>query len=393
MHLELANVLRRDRQWERAASEYEAVLKVAPDNTEALRGIGTVRRWQGNIDKAKSAYEKARIVEPDNSDGLLGLAATYALDHDFLKAEELYQQAENTWPNDSSVHQEAYNFRRQGNPQLYLFWESGLSFETRQGGVAVPFAGREELGLDYQNAISFAPELDHAEIYTRKDKRLSITHYFGLNHLLELSARASKYQFNVPDSALEYSSIDTYNEYRIRYTFPFTPNNVFTVRYSARPTTLKLSQDNFTAHKVEGELDTRWTPTLSTLLGGGWLRDLDSNATVYTQRTNRSLVKLGFQWNATTRLSLGAKHITNPDLDNTMSATNIGEGSYSLSDSWSALGRLRMDDYKKGANQTSEYLAARFVPNSHWWSEFGVKHEKRGDVSGNYGLLSINYRF
>ena len=393
LRLELADALAKDRQWDQAISEYEAVLKLQPNNTEAILGIGTVRRWQENIVEAKRANEQARVLAPQNSDPVLGLAATYALDHDFDNAGRLYEQAVKTWPEDKNVQQSAHDFRRQRNPRLYLFQENDLSFETRQAGAVIPFAAHEETGAEYQDETSTAPSLGNARIYTRSDKKIFYTHYFGLNKTLDFSARTSEYQYNVPDTALIYASIDTYREYRIRYAVPLTPEQVFSVRYTPRPTTLRLSQDQFTAHKIEAEFNSRWTPRFSTLLGTGWLRDLDSTATSASQLTDRSLIKLGFQLDATNRLSLGAKFITNPDLDNSMNSTMIAEGSYSLTDTWSTLGRVRADDYKTGASQMGYYLGARFVPNSHWWSEFGLKHVERGTASGNYGLASVSYRF
>ena len=393
LRLDFADALKGDRQWERAVDEYKSVIKRQPQNTEAMLGLGTVHRWQGNLDEAKRSYEKARELAPHNSIILLGLADTYALDHDYVEADKLYEQAQQLWPGDSAVQQAAYDFRRQRNPRLYLFWENDLSFEARQTGVILPFAAREEVGAEYQEETSIAPGLGNAKIYTRSDKKLFYTHYFGRNHMLDFSARASQYSYNVPDSALGYSAIDTYGEYRVRYTMPFTPEQVFAVRYTARPTTLKLTQDNFTAHKLEAELNSRWHPRFSTLLGGGWLRELDSNASSISELTNRSLFKAGVQWDATNRLSLGAKYITNPDLDNSMTSTAIAEASYSFSDTWSAIGRYRADDYKNGSDQTGYYLAARFVPSSKWWSEIGLKHAERGTMSGNYGLASVSYRF
>ncbi len=393
LHLKLADALKKDRQWDRAISEYEQVLKSQPKNTEALLGIGTIRRWQGNTDEANRYYEQVREIDPQNSEALLGLASTTVLSHDFVNADTLYEQAVEKWPENKDVQKAAYDFRRQSNPKIYLFWENGLSFETRQGGIVVPFAAKEEVGAEYQDALNFAPQLGHAEIYTRSDKTALYTHYFGLNNMLDFSARWSDYNYNVPDSALGFSSIDTYKEYRIRYTMPVSPDRVFSVRYTARPTTLKLSQDNFTAHKVEAELNSRWTPRFYSTIGVGWLRDLDSNATSISNLTNRSLVKAGLQLDITNRFSLSTKYITNPDLDYTMRSTKIIEGNYSITDIWSGIARVRLDDYKTGSNQTSTYMGLRYVPNSHWWSEFGFKYEQRGSASGNYGLVSINYRF
>jgi len=393
LRLELASALAKNRQWERAIGEYETVLKRHPNNTEALLGIGTVRRWQGNIAEAKDTYQQVRTVAPQEAGGLLGLAATYALDHDLASADKYYEQAAKLWPGDSSVQQAAYDFRRQRNPRLYMFWETDLSFESRQAGAILPFGAREEIGAEYQDETSIAPQLGNSKIYTRRDQKLFYTHYFGLNRMLDVSARTSAYQYYVPDSSLGYASIDTYEEYRVRYTVPLSQQQIFAIRYTIRPTILRVSRASFNAHKVEAELNTRWSPAFSTLLGAGWLRDLDSNATSTSQLTNRSLVKVGFQWDATSRLNLGAKYITNPDLDNSMKATSIAEAGYSLTDTWSVLGRYRADEFKTGFNQTGYYLAARYVPNSHWWSEVGVKYAKRGSASGNYGLASVSYRF
>ena len=393
LRLEFASALRNDRQWERAISEYQTVIEFHPNNTEAALGIGTVRRWQGNLDEARRTYEQTLELAPQNSEGLLGLANTYALDHDYIEAGKLYEQAQQMWPGDSGVEQAAYDFHRQRNPRLYLFWENDLSFESRQGGFIVPFGAREEIGVEYQEETSIAPQLDDAKIYTRSDSKFFYTHYFGHNHMLDFSARNSEYTYNVPDSNLGYSAIDTYQEYRVRYTLPMTTAQVLAVRYTARPTTLKLSQDNFTAHKLEAELNSRWLPRFSTRLGGGWLRDLDDNAISASELTDRSLVKLGFHWDVTNHLGLGAKHITNPDLDNSMTATDIVEASYSLSGTWSVIARVKMDDYRTSSDQTSNYLAIRFVPNSNWWSEFGLKYAERGNTNGYFGLASVSYRF
>ncbi len=396
LRLQLADALAKDRQWERAVGEYKKVLERNPKNVEALLGIGTVRRWQGNITEAKRAYGQVLALAPQDPGGLRGMAATYTLDHDYANAEKFYALAQQLWPGDSSVQQAAYDFRRQRNPRTYLFWETDLSFETRQAGAIVPFWAREEIGAEYQEATSFfvAPTANaRMLIYTRNDKKVFYTHYFGINNMLDLSARKSSYNYYVPNSALGFTTIDTYDEYRIRYTAPFTQDQVFSVRYTLRPTTLKFSNGSFNSHKVEAELSSRWVPSLSTLLGIGVLRDLDSNAIAVSQLTDRSLVKVGVQWDATSRLNLGAKYITNPDLDNSMRATTIGEGGYSLTERWSLLGRYRNDSYKSGPDQTTYYLAARFVPDSNLWSEVGLKHAKRGNANGNYGLVSISYHF
>ncbi len=396
LRLELADALAKDRQWDRAIEEYQKVLKRQPKSIPALLGIGTVRRWQGNIAEAKLAYEQVLALSPQDAAGLQGMAATYALDHDYVNAEKYYAQAEKLWPGDSSVKQAAYDFHRQRNLRAYVLWETDLSFQTHQAGAVLPFGAREEIGAEYQDESSFyVPQTGGSRllIYTRTDRKIFYTHYFGINNMLDLSARTSAYQYHVPDTALGFATIDTYQEYRARYTTPLTQDQVFSVRYTLRPTILKFSNGSFNSHKLEAELNSRWLPEFSTQLGLGLLRDLDSNAVATSQLTDRSLVKAGFQWDVTARFSVGAKYITNPDLDNTMRATSITEAAYSVTEVWSVLGRYRTDSAKVGADQTEYYFAVRFVPNSSWWSEFGVKHAKRDAVIGNYGLASISIHF
>lgn len=389
--MEYADSLAKDRQWNQAIREFEAILKTQPNNVEALLGIATVRRWQGNLPEARRYNEQARTLAPQNADAQLGLAASYALDHNFEYAGTHYAQIAKSFPKDAGAQQAVYNFQRQRNPRIYAFLENDLSFEARQYGVVAPFASREEIGAELQEETSIAPNLGNLKIFTRNDKRIFYTHHFGLNHMFDFSARTSEYNYNV--TVTSYTSIDTYREYRFRYTVPLTPDQTLAVRYTPRPTTLKLSQETFTAHKIEAEVNSRWTPRVTTLIGSGWLRELDSNATSTAQLTDRALVRLGMQLDITNKLTAGAKFITNPDLDNSINSTRIAEGSYSLDDTWSALARLREDDHKIGSGQTSYYMGARFVPNSHWWSEFGLKYVTRGANSGTYGLASISYRF
>lgn len=391
LRIELADALAKDRQWNQAIVEYEAVLKLYPDNIEATLGIATVKRWQGNIVGAKRASEQARVLAPQNAEAMLGLAAVYTLDHDFEQAAKHYEQAVKTWPEDKGVRVAASDFQHERRPRLYLLQENDLSFVSRQAGITAPFLAHEEIGFELQDETSLAPGNGNIKVYTRSDKKLLYTHYFGLNHSLDFSARSSIYEYNVLITG--YTGINTYNEYRARYTVPITTEQTFSIRYAARPTILKLSQDQFTAHKVEAEFNSHWTPRLNTQLGVGWLRDLDSLATSTTQITDRSLIKLGVQVDVTNHLGLGAKLITNPDLDNSLNSTVLVDASYSLTDTWSTLGRLKLDNYKTGADQSSYYAAARFVPSNQWWSEFGIKYVTRGFNSGTFGLASVAYRF
>lgn len=390
LRLQLADVLAKDRRWDQAVAEYGAVLKLQPNNTEAQRSIGTVRRWQGLMDEARRAYEKARAMDPKDPSAVLGLAATHSLDHDFAGAQKLYDEATQKWPQDGEVKQAAYDFRRQANPRVYVFYEDDLSFQTRQGGVAAPFGAREEIGAETQEESSLQSSTK-AKIYVRTDKKLLYTHFFGLQHALDASARQSQYEYNQPVTG--FGAIDNFREYRIRYTFPVTREQVVALRYTLRPTTLQLSQQSFNSHKLEAEVSSQWTPRFQTVLGTGWLRDLDGNAITTADLKNNSLLKAGFQVDVADRFQVSGKYITNPDLDNSIDSTRILQADYTFTGTLSGLARYRYDDYKQSADQTGYYLGLRFVPDSHWWTEFGAKSVERGTAKGTYALASVVYHF
>lgn len=392
LRMNLADNLARDRQWSAAVNEYEAILKRHPKNTEALRGLATVRRWQGHIPEAKQAYQRVRALEPSNIDARLGLAATYSLDHDFAAAEQHYEEARKQWPRDQAVQDAADEFRHRSNPRVYVFYEDDLSFRTEQLGLAVPFGGREEIGAEAQRETRFL-YLTGEETYQRNDAKLLYTHFFGLNHTLDASAKMSNYDYNFPIPPGTFSSaIDAFEEYRVRYTRPFTPEQVAALRYTARPTKLVYGQ-TFVSHKVELDLRSAWTPRFRTLFGTGWLRDLAENPTSETDLDDYTLVKLGFEVDPTNRLTLGARYITNPDLDNSVDSTLLVEASYSFDGPFSTLLRYRADDYKLGDDQQSLYVGARYVPSSQFWSEFGIKYVERGPSDGYYPLVSVVYNF
>jgi len=390
LRLALANTLARDFQWDGAIAEYEAVLRVSPKNIEALRGIGKIRRWQGHIEQSNQAYLQAQAHARNDPEPVLGLAAVQVLDHNFAEARQLYDQAAKKWPQDGDVRQAAYDFARQTNPRAYVFYEGDLSFTTKQAGLAVPFLARDEVGVDYQQEESFLSDT-RARTYLRTDHKLLYTHFFGFNHTVDASVRQSRYTYDQPVTA--FSAIDHFDEYRVRYTFPVTPEQIVAVRYAARPTTLKTSGQDFLSHKIEAEITSQWTPRFQTLLGTGWLRDLDANATSTSDMSTNILAKAGFQAVLSSRWQMSAKYITNPDLDNTVNSTRLLQADYSDSDVYSALARVRYDDYKQGADQTAYYLGVRIAPSSHLWSEVGAKYVKRGSNNGTYPLVSLVWRF
>jgi tetratricopeptide (TPR) repeat protein len=394
LRLAFADALSNDRRWGEAIAEYENVLKLNPSNAEALGSIGTLRRWQGHIDESKQAYERMRALAPRDSAPSLGLAATYAADHDFTRAQALYDEAANLNPGDRGVEQERYDFRRQANPRVSIYFEDDLSFQTRIAGVTAPFLAREEIAYERQQELRFLSSTGE-RTFTRNDNRITHTHFFGYNNTLETSVRSSSFSYEpaaTPTPGAFSTAIDSFDEIRVRYARPLTPEQVAAVRYAARPTTLFFGE-TFTSHKLEGEIQSQWNPRLQTTLGTGWLRDLEENATSTSDTSNQVLLKLGAQYTLNDRADISARFITNPDLDSSIYSTTLIQAGYSFNGTYSGIARLRLDDYKASSDQVSLYVGTRFTPSSHLWTEFGVKYVGRGGSDGLFGLASIIYRF
>lgn len=371
-------------RWDEAVSSLRQALERNPDDAEAWRDLGRLLHWQGRPRESVQAYQKAAQLDPDDPDAVLGIAAAQRIDRNFRAARQSLAAASTRWPDDADVARAAHEFQRQANPGVHAFYEDDLSFRTRKLGAALPFLSRNELLLE-------AEEEERPGVYTRDDRIGSLQHHFGINHSLELRVRQSDYSYDSPVG--DFAAIDTFEEYRIRYTRPLAPRHVITARYAHRPTTLQVTRDRFAADKVEIDVRSQWTPRFALTLGTGALRDLEGDAASVRDLRTTVLVRAGAEYALTTAIGLAAGYITNPDLDNTIDSTRLAAVSWGFVNDWSALMRLRYDDYKEGDDQTSLYAGLRYSSGSHLWAEFGVKAGERGPRRATGPLVSVIYRF
>ena len=373
-----------DFHWNAALQIYRDELARNEKNADAWRGIGRILRWKGHLAESQQAYEKAAALEPDDSNAALGIANTYRLNHDFNQAAASYAAAQQRWPKDEEVQQAAYDFARESNPRIYAKYERDLAFRTETFGAGTPLLSREDIQLEHVKDESLGA-------YVRKDEKATYTHYFGLNNFLELRYRRSKYSYFAP--VTDFSAIDWFNEYRARYTYPITPEQVGTVTYTYRPSRLKTTQQSYNSTKLELELHSQWTPRFATVAGAGGLRDLNDNPTTTHDLRTTSLVKAGVEYQLTQRAQASATYITNPDLDNSIHSKSLFLLNYQWRDDLSSLLRYRYDDYKNSVNQRIYSLALRYTPNAHIWSEIGILTASRGGRSGVYPEATLIYKF
>lgn len=86
-----------------AEREYLAALEHKPNAVFLLNGLGDLQRHQEHYKQASAWYGKALKIEPDNSDALYGLGACFLLAHEPAKAISLFRHALKTDPESTAA--------------------------------------------------------------------------------------------------------------------------------------------------------------------------------------------------------------------------------------------------------------------------------------------------
>jgi tetratricopeptide (TPR) repeat protein len=96
-----------------ALPEFEAALKINPQNEKAMSHLGTVWARKGDLQKAYSYYSEAVKLEPSDEDATLGLAKTLISMDQKDKALPLLERAVQLEPTDATAHFRLSNLYRQ----------------------------------------------------------------------------------------------------------------------------------------------------------------------------------------------------------------------------------------------------------------------------------------
>jgi tetratricopeptide (TPR) repeat protein len=371
-------------RWQDAERIYREQIARDPQDADAWRSLARVLSWSDRLAESRIAYQTAARLDTDSPSALLGIASTLQRDRAFEEAQKLYAEAATRWPGDEDVQEAVRGFTRERRPRAQLSHEDDLSFRNSLLGLSLPLGGRHQVLLERE-------EEERPRSNTRTDNKLGYTYHFGLNHSFDVRARMSSYEYLGPTT--DFAAIDEFEEYRLTYRRPITSAHQITLRYSYRPTRLAASGGEFDSHKYEASLRSQWTPRVATTVGTGSLTDLASGASSPTQLDDNQLVRIGIDVRATTRFSVSASYITNPDLDNSVDATTLLQTSLDVADSYSVVTRLRSDDYRSGEDQRSVFVGFRYFAGAHIWAELGVKHVERGARNGLYPAGTVVYRF
>jgi tetratricopeptide (TPR) repeat protein len=97
-HLELGDLYYKKHLFDKEAEEYEAVLKVNPDNVDALYGLAWNKETFGKYKEATELYKKALALDPEDTDILYQLGLSYLAQNEKANALPMYTKLQKLEP-------------------------------------------------------------------------------------------------------------------------------------------------------------------------------------------------------------------------------------------------------------------------------------------------------
>ena len=92
-----------EKKYQDAENYYQQILAQAPENVQALLGLGNTYRDWGKTDLAITQYEKVIAIDPHKIEGYLNLAQTYKEKGQKDKAEEILKKGLDQNPGNAAL--------------------------------------------------------------------------------------------------------------------------------------------------------------------------------------------------------------------------------------------------------------------------------------------------
>jgi tetratricopeptide (TPR) repeat protein len=103
-HFQQGNEYAQAGEFEKAITEFEAVLQIDPDNVSAMSNLGVVYYNLGRLDEAIQQYQEAIARAPDDADIHSNLAAAFVQKGQLDKALQEYESAVQINPELAEAH-------------------------------------------------------------------------------------------------------------------------------------------------------------------------------------------------------------------------------------------------------------------------------------------------
>jgi tetratricopeptide (TPR) repeat protein len=165
-HYHKAVAYAKRRQLDNAIKEYQAVLRLAPNDPQAHINLGDCYYKQGQLDKARQEYQTALHLKPDNARGHYRLGLIYRKQEQWDKALQAFLNAVHLAPEHARAHYFlglAYHMQRR-QPEAIREYKIALRLKPELPkahanlGLAYSQQGRWEDARDeYQSALRLKP--------------------------------------------------------------------------------------------------------------------------------------------------------------------------------------------------------------------------------------------
>ena len=145
------------RDYGAAKTTFGRVGKMLPGSTEVPYALAEVARREGNWDQSIAYYEQALALDPRNVELLREAALTYSIVRQFPAALKLYDRALDITPNDPELMaSKAKIYQAQGNLQEAARFLSGISEQTPNENTVTTKLNQLRLERNYGEAIRLA---------------------------------------------------------------------------------------------------------------------------------------------------------------------------------------------------------------------------------------------
>jgi serine/threonine protein kinase/Tfp pilus assembly protein PilF len=137
-----------------AKNTFDRVSEMLPGSSEVPYALAEVARREGQWDQSIAYYEQALALDPRNVDLLRDAALTYSILRQFPDALKLYDRALDIIPNDPEVMAAKANiYRAQGNLQEAAKFLSGIDWQTPSESAFLNKIAQLRLERNYGEAI------------------------------------------------------------------------------------------------------------------------------------------------------------------------------------------------------------------------------------------------
>lgn len=401
-------------EYARAEEVLKDLISTEPNNAKYRQLLGDAYRKEGRLDEAMDEFEKARKLAGDNVELLKSIGTTYKWNKEYSKAGEAYRRALVLDPKDREAREDLDDVRSKRRLRFTGSiggWEPDYTTESYEARLSYSGFDRTDLNAGY----GYADQI----YYTRHKYYANAYYFYNQRSYVKPSFSYKDYDYPVdpavqkpnPDS----NSYDKVPSFEVEVSHWLTGSLRSTLAYEFfRPSFFHDQDAHANNHKISAEA--YYITKLEYLrlkLMYAWLRDPDPDKTEIKGRDNlntaqgtaastqveyhsQSLLGFGIEL-LKDRWEAELKYLPNRDLDSSYSYSYLLGAGYRFTDNFRGRLDYVYDKYSSKSSYSGQtanvYLASVFYRlNPSVEAGVGVKYIDLPTKDDTAGFLTISYR-